>query len=103
MLARHNINDYSLLLAVVKNDLREKQAREKVYYKVNPVDPSIGYFIGIIDTLTKFEIKKQFEYIFKSITQGEGASCKPPKQYSYRFQRFMRRLFYDCDQELDLK
>lgn len=50
------------------------------------------YFIGIIDTLTYFGPKKQFEYNFKRIVHGNTISCIPPKNYGDRFYSFMETI-----------
>ena len=46
--------------------------------------------MGIIDILTEFGAKKNFEHIARSIYQDKNTvSCVPPKQYGDRFLDFM--------------
>lgn len=78
------------MLGVVKNKDGYQPNSKKYFYIRNPTNPGEGYYIGIIDTLTKFDFVKQCEFVYKSIAEGEGASCKPPKNYQWRFFKFMR-------------
>jgi len=49
------------------------------------------YFIGIIDTLTYFGTKKQFEYLVKGSIYGRTISCVPPRTYGERFFNYMTK------------
>jgi hypothetical protein len=37
------------------------------------------------------------EHFFKSITQGNGISCKPPDEYAQRFVNFVEEILPDKD------
>ena len=63
-----------------------------------PEEPEVGkevYFIGCIDILCEYGLKKQLEHHYKAARHGErgGApasfSVVDPVQYSSRFQRFL--------------
>lgn len=55
-LARHNINDYSLLLGIATNC--QNNLKNKYFYYKDPINKEIGYYFGIIDSLTDFNFKK---------------------------------------------
>ena len=56
------------------------------------------YFFGIIDILTEFNLKKNFEYIFKRIIYcSNEMSCVPPLYYKERFFEYLNNLFIKDD------
>ncbi|KAI9361344.1 hypothetical protein BD770DRAFT_383228 [Pilaira anomala] len=57
----------------------------------NQSAPSL-YFLGIIDILTPYDLKKKSEHFFKSITQDKNEiSAVKPKVYGNRFMGFMAK------------
>ena len=58
------------------------------------------YFFGIIDIFTSYNNKKKMEYMMKSISQGNGISCKPPNDYAIRFKEYLKRIFDIRDTDL---
>ena len=57
-----------------------------------PMNTSEGrylLFMGIIDTFTKFNLRKRGEFVIKRVFQGKGISCVPPADYADRFIAFM--------------
>ena len=58
------------------------------------------YFFGIIDIFTSYNNKKKMEYMMKSISQGNGISCKPPNDYAIRFKEYLKRIFDIKDTDL---
>lgn len=57
----------------------------------NRAAPSL-YFLGIIDILTPYDMKKKSEHFFKSITQDKHEiSSVKPKVYGNRFMGFMAK------------
>jgi len=50
------------------------------------------YFMGIIDTLTEYGMRKKGEFLGKVITQGSGVSCVPAGWYKNRFDDFMKQI-----------
>ncbi|KAG2212248.1 uncharacterized protein EV154DRAFT_498809 [Mucor mucedo] len=55
----------------------------------NRAGPAL-YFLGIIDILTPYDMKKKSEHFFKSLTQDKNAiSSVKPKVYGNRFMGFM--------------
>ena len=118
-LSRHNINDYSFLIGVNdkkwcnKEQLEQEQYLllsinkkkqsfespvirkpfyEEYYGGIRSEDNDKIYFFGIIDIFTNYGGKKKMEYIVKSVSQGNGISCKPPDEYSRRFINFVENI-----------
>lgn len=58
------------------------------------------YILSIIDILTVFEMKKKFEYAFKSTFLSKDVSCIPPAEYCKRFRAFMYQTVEDYDEDL---
>ncbi|CAO3652556.1 unnamed protein product [Mucor hiemalis] len=57
----------------------------------NRAAPSL-YFLGIIDILTPYDMKKKSEHFFKSLTQDKNEiSAVKPKVYGNRFMGFMAK------------
>merc|ERR1712137_27091 len=53
-------------------------------------DKTAIYFIGIIDTLTEYNLKKRGEHFAKSILHGPSLiSAVPPAQYRRRYQKYV--------------
>lgn len=109
-LSRHNIIDYSMLIGIIDADENEiefnrplfrttlfdqpqtrKSKKRKGNTYIESYDKRLHYYIGIIDTLTSYGIKKKGEYMAKRVFQGSGVSCVPPKDYKKRFVRFMEK------------
>ena len=51
------------------------------------------YYIGIIDTLTRFNCTKKLEFFFLRFRHGYDMSCIPPKDYAKRFQEYLKTVF----------
>jgi hypothetical protein len=48
------------------------------------------YFMGIIDILTPYDMKKKTEHYWKSMTQDKhGISAVKPSEYGHRFASYM--------------
>ncbi|XP_063931484.1 phosphatidylinositol 4-phosphate 5-kinase type-1 beta-like [Zophobas morio] len=58
-------------------------------------------FLGIIDILQRFKLKKKFEYGLKSaVHDKDSISVCPPKKYSQRFLNFvLKRVFHELDSQ----
>ena len=119
-LSDHNINDYSFLIGVndkkwyktneeleqeqyllltnksQKNILNSTVVRKPFYQEyyggIQSEDNDKVYFFGIIDIFTNYGATKKMEYVFKSVSQGTGISCKPPDEYSKRFIHFVETI-----------
>jgi len=50
------------------------------------------YFIGIIDILMLYTRRKKMERVWKTMTEGEGASSQPPAKYAIRFCKFVESI-----------
>ena len=113
----HNICDYSLLIGIhfLKSDdpsgtpsssslpsylqnLGEKEwnvSEFRSYYggmlsQPSPTEPSEIYFIGIIDTLTEYNLKKAGEHHLKSLLyDSTQISAIPPAPYRERFIKYV--------------
>ena len=90
--------DYSLLFEVVKKDpehtnstLSQIQMTSQFYDK----DYEVYYNLGIIDTLTYYDIKKFGEKIFNKLIFQKNQSCVAPDQYRQRFIDFLRQNFLE--------
>ena len=77
--------------ALAKNVFR-KPFYEEHYGGIQSEDKNKVYFFGIIDIFTNFGATKKMEYVVKSVSQGNGISCKPPDQYSTRFIKFVDKI-----------
>lgn len=114
---QNNIIDYSLLIGIhhisqdndkidgpdktnVPLSMNRESSIHKKYFEdkfnhregVLSADGKLLYFFGIIDVLTRFNSKKKFEYMFKRIAYGSGISAVPSKQYSQRYQQFIKSI-----------
>lgn len=95
-LFRWNVNDYSLLIAIVHTSLERKKSiwqKRSIYKVYSEEQESIWYVFGIIDTLTDFDGLKKMEYFSKRVFLGPGVSCIPPKEYKERFMKMIRNVF----------
>lgn len=90
-LDKHGLMDYSLLVGV--HDIA--QDAPSVYEAMNVVtvrDQTRHCYLGIIDVLTPYRIKKRAETFFMgSIVCGRDISCQHPSVYARRFKRFTER------------
>jgi len=51
------------------------------------------YYVGIIDILQPYNIRKQLENVFKGLFVADGTmSCVPPDQYSRRFRQYVSKI-----------
>ena len=72
-----------------QNNVARKPFYEEHYGGIQSEDNTKVYFFGIIDIFTNYGATKKVEYIVKSVSQGNGISCKPPDEYSKRFINFV--------------
>jgi 1-phosphatidylinositol-4-phosphate 5-kinase len=86
------IIDYSLLLGIHYFNGDERVEKD-VQHAFLSSDGKCLYFIGIIDVLTEYNMKKRLENWVKSPFLGKEISCVPPKQYSRRFFRYIHSIF----------
>merc|ERR1719258_830696 len=62
-------------------------------------DQSRHCYIGIIDVLTPYRIKKRAEtFLLGTIVCGRDISCQHPKVYAKRFFRFVDKQVFDTGQ-----
>ena len=87
---RHYIKYYKST-SIHNNDFR-KPFYEEHYGGIQSEDKTKVYFFGIIDIFTNYGTTKKVEYIVKSVSQGNGISCKPPNEYSKRFVNFIEKI-----------
>lgn len=87
-LAKNMLMDYSLLVGIhdlAKDDERRYEAMNVVTLR----DSSRHCYIGIIDVLTPYKMKKRAETFFLGqLVCGRDVSCQHPKVYASRFLRF---------------
>jgi 1-phosphatidylinositol-4-phosphate 5-kinase len=92
LLQRLEIIDYSFLLGI--HELDQHTPEKHLNLSLNQRNAGIVlsnfkkelYFIGIIDFLTRFNIKKKFEHFVMGTLHGkEEVSCIPPLKYRKRF------------------
>ena len=55
----------------------------------NNVSTEEYYFVGIIDILMLYSLRKRGEHAYKSLRFGKEISAVHPVEYSKRFQHFM--------------
>ena len=54
-------------------------------------ETELVYYMGIIDILQPYNMRKKVEHAFKSIkNDSQSISCVAPSVYSQRFQQFLR-------------
>lgn len=96
-LEKHKIMDYSLLLGIKMLSEKDKvvfdsKGKSQYQYLVSQ-DNQEAYFIGIIDILQLWNLKKQAEMQLKSLSsEKSGLSSVPPIEYSTRFQNFIKNI-----------
>ncbi|KAG5421365.1 hypothetical protein I9W82_000455 [Candida metapsilosis] len=109
-LIKNGIMDYSLLLGICNNktgysnreQFEESTPEERLNFfyrqdggiqatnETNQPLPEI-YYLGIIDCLTYYSIRKRLETFFRSFGQSRHAiSAVPPKEYGHRFLKFIK-------------
>jgi len=63
---------------------------KKFHNGILSADRSAVYFIGIIDTLTEYNLKKRGEHFAKSLLHGSSLiSAVPPTPYRRRYQKYV--------------
>jgi len=84
-----NLMDYSLLVGIHNRD-----PQDEMKYEVMPVviieDTSRRVYVGIVDILTLYGVRKRAETFFKGqLACGKDVSCQHPKYYGERFLKFI--------------
>jgi 1-phosphatidylinositol-4-phosphate 5-kinase len=105
-LAALNLNDYSFLLGIhvssdpidQQNTRRTDSARFSAFQRFYGGIPSTNgkevYYVGIIDVLTDYGLKKMGEHISKAVLyDSKQVSCVPPNEYQSRFVDFLGSVF----------
>lgn len=107
LLAKYNLNDYSFLLGVhksldgplpaddpTKTPSPRYSAFQKQYGGIPSASQEEVYFVGIIDCLTDYGLKKMGEHISKSVLyDSKQVSCVPPQEYQGRFVEYLSTVF----------
>ena len=109
-LEENSIMDYSLLVGIEQRQLSVNQIQllqSNSQFKEdeggfrgtgdNNCKLNIVYYVGIIDILQHYNIRKKVEHALKSITESSTEiSCVDPITYSTRFQNFIKlfSIFY---------
>ncbi|KAI5966084.1 MSS4 [Candida margitis] len=109
-LIKNGIMDYSLLLGICnsktghsnREHMEESTPKERLNYfyhqdggiqatsESNQPLPEI-YYLGIIDCLTYYSVRKRLETFFRTFGQSRSAiSAVPPKEYGLRFLKFIK-------------
>jgi len=98
-LAKFGLMDYSLLVGV--HNIEQDAA--SVYEAMNVVclrDDTRHCYLGIIDVLTPYGIKKRAETFFiGTLMCGRDISCQHPKVYARRFFRFVDKQVFHTKQQ----
>lgn len=93
LLLRFEVMDYSLLVGVhyCEGQVDHPPGWRESGIGVVAEDRSAVYFVGLIDFLVGYSLKKQTENLFR-VAQGRGedASCVSPEAYATRQVRFVR-------------
>jgi hypothetical protein len=88
-LTKHGLMDYSFLIGVHDID----QDAPSIYEAMNVVtvrDATRHCYLGIIDVLTPYVVRKRLETFFTgTLVCGRDVSCQHPKVYAGRFHRFV--------------
>jgi len=88
-LARHGLMDYSLLVGVHDRDKGEAVLGE-VMNVVAVRDVTRLAYLGIIDVLTPYKMRKRAEtFVLGTMFCGRDVSCQHPNLYAKRFCKFM--------------
>lgn len=94
-LAKNMLMDYSLLVGV--HDI--PQGTPSTYEAMNVVtvrDSKRHCYIGIIDVLTPYKMKKRAETFFLgTVVCGRDVSCQHPRVYARRFHKFTDEQVFD--------
>ena len=132
-LASQNIMDYSLLLGIyymkisqqnpltsykLKNNDENKLKKQKTNanlmtnyaggVRAQVIEGPGIYYMGIIDILQKYNLRKKFEHYCKKIIlrkDGKGISCVEPQYYQMRYMNYMKSIMitdYDFYKQLDI-
>ena len=90
-------------------ELRERVGLKPSWYSgVYFTNDGRAYVIGIIDSLTDFDLKKKVERNLKKVRYANemtpegywGVSCVPPDEYAERFKSFMAKHFHSSDLDI---
>lgn len=99
MLQRLKIIDYSFLLGVheVEKEVKENCVKGAFWKRdsggMMSKNKKEVYFVGVIDFLTKFGVKKKMEHFIMGTLHGKSeVSCVPPEDYSRRFLSFLENI-----------
>ena len=96
-LRRLNLMDYSLLVAVCRVGLGEVHDSRFVHREIKGKDEQFMCYVGVIDYLQKFTVKKKLETSKNAAlsprTPPAFHSCVHPLLYSRRFCTFLQDLF----------
>ena len=80
-----NICDYSLLVGISRGNLRHPEGS---YSSV--VEAETVYFMGLIDTLTVYDLKKRGEHVYKSLAYNSTEiSAVDASRYRIRFLKYL--------------
>jgi hypothetical protein len=93
-LADHGLIDYSFIVGI--HDMSEEQEHPREAMNVVTVrDSSRHCYVGIIDILTPYGVRKKAETFFcGQLLCGRDISCQPPDVYARRFNNFLdKRVF----------
>lgn len=98
--------DYSLLVGIENRPPQEYSSEISITHSPSIFKSETGgfrstdennlpldsiYYLGIIDILQPYNIRKKVEHAIKSITESStDISCVEPKTYSNRFQSFIQ-------------
>lgn len=86
MLSQHKIMDYSIIVGIPVNDLKQS----------NQIKMSPKIVIGIIDILQKYNFKKISEKSMKSILHNpKDISVADPETYLERIENFLSQVFIE--------
>jgi 1-phosphatidylinositol-4-phosphate 5-kinase len=104
-LASLNLNDYSFLLGIhVSADAIEQSAKrtdasryssfQRFYGGMQSTTGREVYYVGIIDVLTDYGLKKMGEHLSKAVLyDSKQVSCVPPAEYQCRFVDYLATVF----------
>ena len=105
-LASLNLNDYSFLLGIhvssepieAQSSRRSDGARFSAFQRFYGGIPSTNqrevFYVGIIDVLTDYGLKKMGEHISKAVLyDSKQVSCVPPNEYQSRFVDYLASVF----------
>ena len=101
LLQKEQLNDYSLLIGIHchEGEITDGHQQGTPFWSsfhggLASQDRREVYYVGIIDLLTAYNIKKKTEYTVKSLYYRTGkVSCVPPEDYKERFVQFIEHIF----------